>query len=111
MTIVESDPRHKFGLSSETIAKICAVTSSYTSIENVIIYGSRAKGDHHLGSDIDLTIIGKKFTAKDLIQLELKLDQLNLPYQIDLSRFHAVHNPDLTAHIQRVGKSLCQAEK
>jgi predicted nucleotidyltransferase len=45
----------KFGLKDETIQKICDVFTRYPQVEKAILYGSRAKGNFHNGSDIDLT--------------------------------------------------------
>jgi len=39
-----------------------------------------------------------------LMKLENQLDDLLLPYKIDLSLYRNISNPDLTDHIQRVGK-------
>lgn len=45
----------KFGLKDETIEHVHDVFSRFPQIEEVIIYGSRAKGTYRNGSDIDLT--------------------------------------------------------
>jgi predicted nucleotidyltransferase len=46
------------GLDNEIISSICAVFEKYENIAEVILYGSRAKGNFKKGSDIDLTLIG-----------------------------------------------------
>jgi hypothetical protein len=38
------------------------------------------------------------------------LDDLLLPYSIDLSVFSELKHPELEAHIERVGKTLYQRE-
>ncbi|MCW0484384.1 nucleotidyltransferase domain-containing protein [Gaoshiqia sediminis] len=48
----------KFGLSETTISLLCSVFENYPEIEEVIIYGSRAKGNYREGSDIDITLKG-----------------------------------------------------
>jgi len=47
-----------YGLSQKAFDKIKMVLYSHKNIENVILYGSRAKGNYKEGSDIDLTIKG-----------------------------------------------------
>jgi len=47
-----------YGLKDIHIKKIHAVFSIYSNIEKVILYGSRAKGNYRIGSDIDLVLIG-----------------------------------------------------
>ena len=94
----------QFGLSTEDINKIKEVIVRFPEIERVIIYGSRAKGNYKPSSDIDLTLVGEKLTLTLLQTLENEIDDLLLPYKFDISIFHQISNPDLIAHIDRVGK-------
>ena len=94
----------QFGLKPEHIEAICQCFAQYPAIEQVILYGSRAKGNFKDGSDIDLTIIDANATFSELSQLENKLDDLLLPYKIDLSLKRQINNPDLLNHIDRIGK-------
>ena len=102
MPIELSNP--EFGLKPESITKINAVFYSYPQIRQVILYGSRAKGTQRNGSDIDLTIQGEDVTLAQLLKIENELDELLLPYKIDLSLYHHIDNPDLIEHIRRIGK-------
>jgi predicted nucleotidyltransferase len=54
-----------FGLPLATLDKLNSVFAQHSAIENVLIYGSRAKGDYRLGSDIDLTIKGGDYRWRD----------------------------------------------
>ncbi|NOX08447.1 MAG: nucleotidyltransferase domain-containing protein [Gammaproteobacteria bacterium] len=91
------------GLSVETIKKIQQVFSGYPEIDQVFLYGSRAKGDYRNGSDIDLTIMGDLLSQSQLTRIENDLDDLLLPYKIDLCLYLTIENQDLVDHIQRVG--------
>jgi len=93
----------KTGLKSETISELKNVFASHPEIEKVIIYGSRAKGNFKKGSDIDLVLVAPQFTLTDLNKIENHLDDLLLPWKIDLALFHQIENPDLLEHINRVG--------
>lgn len=93
----------KFGLDYETCEKISSVFTKYEEIEEVIIYGSRALGTYKNGSDIDLTIKGSSFKFQQLSQILNDLDELLLPYSIDLSDYSKLKNEELKAHINRVG--------
>ncbi|WP_298438887.1 nucleotidyltransferase domain-containing protein [Geobacter sp.] len=53
------DKDEPFGLKRSTVGKITGVFAAVPEIEEVILYGSRAKGNYRKGSDIDLTIKGK----------------------------------------------------
>ena len=92
-----------FGLKQEQIAKMINVFSQFPEIEEVIIYGSRAKGNYRSGSDIDLTLKGSTLNLNLLFKIENALDDILLPYFIDLSIYHTLNNPDLVNHIDRVG--------
>ena len=94
----------KYGLPQTAVVKICAVLSRYPQVEKAILYGSRAKGNYKNGSDIDLTLHGgKELTLNMLYRIMDELDDLFLPYTIDLSIFNNIHDPDVIEHIQRVG--------
>jgi len=92
-----------FGLESKVISRIQDVMSSFTEIEKVTLFGSRAKGNYRPGSDIDLTLIGDDIDLKILNQLLLKLDELMLPYTFDISIFKQITNLEFIEHINRVG--------
>lgn len=76
--------------------------AQYVSVEEVLIFGSRAKGNYKPGSDIDLSIKGE-IDQQTLFRLENELDDLLLPYTIDLLLYHKITNLDLIAHIDRIG--------
>ena len=86
------------------IQKICTVLTRYPQVEKAVLYGSRAKGSHRIGSDIDLTLHGgAELTLRVRHRIAVELDDLLLPYMIDLSIFSDIGDPDLIEHIQRVG--------
>lgn len=92
-----------FGLKDDDIHKIQAIFTESHRVEKAILYGSRAKGNFREGSDIDLVLFGKQLTLTELLSIENKLDDLYLPYHIDLSIFHQIKNNDLISHIDRCG--------
>jgi predicted nucleotidyltransferase len=96
----------RFGLSEEAIREIQAVLALYPEVEKAILYGSRARGTFTPGSDIDLTLTGEKLTHNHLLGIMSDLDDLLLPWMIDLSLLAATDHPDLREHIERVGQTL-----
>lgn len=92
-----------FGLKDTHISSIQSVFMNYESIEKAILYGSRAKGNYKNSSDIDLTLIGNSLNLTTLLKIENELDDLLLPYKIDLSMLKEIENQDLIDHINRVG--------
>ena len=97
-----------FGLSERTVEAICAVFAQHPEVERVVVYGSRAKGNYKPGSDIDLTMQGPQLTRQLCATIDDELDDLLLPYSIDLSVFAELHHPELEAHIARVGQVFYQ---
>lgn len=94
----------EFGLPQENIESINGIFAQYTSLHSVIIYGSRAKGNYKPSSDIDLTIEDEDLSFSEFLEIENKLDDLLLPYKIDLSQKRKITNVDLQDHINRVGR-------
>ncbi len=95
-----------YGLSEETIRRICDVLSQHPSVEKAVLYGSRAKGTFRPGSDIDLSLYGATITVNDLGDIDSELDDLLLPYTFDLLIFDTLSHVNLREHIERVGKIL-----
>jgi predicted nucleotidyltransferase len=91
------------GLSDSTEKSIRKVLAQHPEVEKAVLYGSRAKGTHHPGSDIDITLCGKHLDHALLTRIENELDDLMLPHRIDLSLFEKLTHPGLLDHIRRVG--------
>jgi predicted nucleotidyltransferase len=100
----------RFGLTEKTIQDICRVFAKYSAVDVAILYGSRAKGNYRKGSDIDLTLQGAELSYTLLLTLTEDLDELLLPYKIDLSIFHLLEHSDLKEHIERVGQVFYRKE-
>lgn len=100
----------QFGLSDETVTRLIKVFAAYPDISEVIVYGSRAKGSYNEGSDIDLCLKGTHLDATILQQVSNDIDDLLLPYIVDISIYSAIKNKELHEHIQRVGKTLYRRE-
>jgi predicted nucleotidyltransferase len=93
-----------FGLKETTIEKIQAVLAAFPQVESAILYGSRAKSSYKNGSDIDLTLRGNDSLNMDILyKIMEELDDLLLPYMIDLSIFASIRDAELIGHIERVG--------
>lgn len=93
----------KSGLPEKTIRSLRSIFAKSPGIEKVILYGSRAKGNFRPGSDIDLTLVAPTMDLSRLMKIENEIEELLLPYKVDLSLFHKIENPDLLDHIHRVG--------
>ena len=106
------DEDKQYGLSERTLSTLDSIFCKYPGIRQAVLYGSRAKGKYRTGSDIDLTLkTGDEFSFKDLLNITGDFDDSDLPYFVDVSIYDKLSNPDLKAHIDRVGKVLYSHEK
>lgn len=97
-----------FGLLEHEITLMQSIFKKYPQVEQVVLYGSRSMGNYRLNSDIDLTLKGNNLTLNQLNNINDDLDELNMPYTIDLSIFSMITNNDLIDHIRRQGKLFYQ---
>jgi predicted nucleotidyltransferase len=92
-----------FGLPYSVVEKIRAVFALYPEIKRVFLYGSRALGNYRENSDIDLCIDNEQLSLTQLLKIENQLDDLLLPWKIDLSLKHQIDNQALLDHIRDYG--------
>lgn len=94
---------HPFGLPPATLEKLNSVFTQHNAIDSVLIYGSRAKGNYRTGSDIDLCVKSGEISFTEFMHMENQIDDLMLPYTVDLSQYKQLNNAELIANIDRVG--------
>lgn len=94
------------GLSAAILECIISVFQRHPEIEQVKLYGSRAKGTYHERSDIDLVVYGPAINRHLLASLLMEFDESNIPYHIDLQHYEQIKNTALKDHIDRVGKTI-----
>ena len=82
------------------------IFSKYPEIEEVILFGSRAKGTNRPGSDVDIVLKGKGGNAV-AIALSTFLNQEScFPYFFDVIDYQSIDHQPLIDHINRVGKLI-----
>ena len=80
----------KFGLEEKTIKDIIEILKRYKEVESVRIFGSRARGDYKKASDIDIALFGENLTFFINTKIFYEIDDLYLPYKIDLINFNSI---------------------
>ena len=80
----------KFGLDEKTIKDIIEILKKYQEVESAKIFGSRARGDYREASDIDIALFGNKLTFSINTKIFYEIDDLYLPYKIDLINFNSI---------------------
>lgn len=93
-----------YGLSNIVIEDLQKVFKSHSNIDEVIIFGSRAKGNYSEGSDIDLAIKGDNISFNQLMDIHIQIEELELLYKVDLVDYNKYAASPVAAHIDRVGK-------
>ena len=97
----------QYGLSDRTFNTLFSVLRKYPGVKQAVLYGSRAKGNYRNGSDIDISLkIDNTFTRTDLLRIAGDFDDSDMPYFVDVSVYSKLSNPELKAHIDRVGKII-----
>jgi uncharacterized protein len=100
----------RHGLSTRTMEQIQAVLARFPEVGRAVLFGSRAKGTAKLGSDIDLALYGEGLDWRVLGCIEDELDDLLLPYTFSLLHHHDRTDPEVAAHIARVGIAFYERE-
>jgi predicted nucleotidyltransferase len=95
-----------FGIPQEAWAQILSVLAQQPKITQVRLFGSRAKGNYRPASDIDLCLNAEGLTLSEKFALENAIDDLLLPWKVDLAIWHMIDQPALKEHIERVGVDL-----
>lgn len=75
-------------------------------VRRVVLFGSRAKGTHREGSDIDLAVFGEGLTQIHAAQWRDELEERLFPWSVDVVVVDSETHRPLLEHIDRVGIDL-----
>lgn len=92
----------KYGLKEATWDAINGVLMRFVQVEGALLYGSRATGRFHASSDIDLALLGD-IDLTTLLNLDVALDDLLLPYKIDTVVLERVSDEGFKARVLATG--------
>ena len=97
--------QNEFGIYPEAYKWIMRAFNMFPEIDEVLIFGSRAKGDFKPGSDVDLAIKGNDLEYNYTEKVRNLLQEgLYTPYFFDVVDYNKITNAALKEHIDRVGK-------
>jgi predicted nucleotidyltransferase len=98
---------NEFGLREKDIDFMINLFRQHSEIEKVFLYGSRAYGNHHLGSDVDLALTGESITPKivNLIH-DILEEESPTPLWFDVLHYETIKNEKLKAEIDSFGKVI-----
>ena len=100
---------NEFGLETMEMDKIIMSIASIDGVDKAVIYGSRAQGNYKPFYDVDISLVGKSLSYSDLLRLHSIIDDLLLPYEIDLNIFDLIQNENLKEHILRCGRVIYES--
>lgn len=95
-----------YGLTDNDIKSIATILNQNERVEQAILFGSRAKGTHRPGSDMDIALKGHELRFDDLLNVSIALDKLELPIRFDLVLYHRIKEPALLKQINQHGQPL-----
>lgn len=100
------------GLQQDDLKIIISVLIQYPEVTDAFIFGSRAKGNFHNGSDVDIALKGENLNADIVSRISYELNEETiLPYKIDVLNYHTISNKELVEHIDRVGINFYRNKK
>lgn len=91
----------EFGIRKRVLQEINALAEKYH-VSKVVLFGSRARGDYHRTSDIDLAIWGGN-TALFALDVEEETSTL---LKFDIVNMESAVQPELIEAIEKEGKVL-----
>ena len=92
-----------FGLSKRIYEQIISIIKKYDL--KFVIFGSRARGDYKVNSDIDIAVFGK-IDEKNEYDIRNEFDKLDIPYTIDLVFVEKGIRKELEESIKKEGVKL-----
>ncbi len=93
------------GLTKEQNTAILNEVRRFQKATKLVVFGSRAMGNHKHGSDIDLAVWGLE--PGEVRKLNIRLNEyLSLPHKFDVVGFESVNDPELKQHILESGKTI-----
>ena len=93
-----------FGITDSSYLFLLKALSRYPEVDEVLIFGSRAKGNFKKGSDIDLAIKGKGCSEELAMNIKGYLnEEVSIPYYVDVVDYASLRNKDLREHIDHIG--------
>lgn len=95
----------KFGLKDRYYEELKALYFLFPNIDEIIIFGSRARGDYRENSDIDIALKGN-LTKIDIALIRDHLDESRIPYTTDVVEYEKIIDIKFREEIDKEGRIL-----
>lgn len=93
----------KTGVSERFIHELLQYCSSNSLIEKVVLFGSRARGDHQQTSDIDLAIYTRNATHSQQNLIEFDMKEMSTALKMDIVFTNRLTKEKLISNILKDG--------
>jgi len=101
---------HIAGLPDADSQRLLQCIQAHAAVQRVLLYGSRALGRQRSGSDVDLCLEAEGMTLAKLLELGAELDNLLLPWRIDLQVRHLIDHEAMLDQIYWAGLALWERD-
>lgn len=91
------------------LEKIIEVVRRCQKVNEITLFGSRAKGTQRESSDWDIALKGSGLSFSDILPIQVRIDELWLPCAVDIVIYDQIENQSLKEHIDRVGQVVWSA--
>jgi len=98
------------GLRDKDIDVLCNTFRRFPSVQEVRVFGSRAKGVPSRRSDLDLAISSNESVTNQWTALQEALENAPLIYELDIVRLDSIMSERLKERIAREGITIYQRE-
>jgi len=95
----------RYGLKKCDFYQMINILKSFKTIKSVVLFGSRARGDHKPTSDVDLAIVFKE-NLDQLYKVTDTLANANIIYTFDVVDYDKITNENLKNEIDQEGKTI-----
>lgn len=100
----------KTGLTEPVIRTIIKTILERGAVNRIILYGSRARGDHRPASDIDLALDAPRWSPTDLAVVKDRLEEaVPVLLKFDLVLMSAINKKSLMDNILKEGMVLYES--
>ena len=79
------------------------IFNKYDEVDKVVLFGSRARGDNKVNSDIDLCLFGERLTHLTFSKINMDIEELNTPLSFDILNFNELNKDELVKKILTEG--------
>lgn len=99
------------GITQRFLTELLMLCKKNESIESVLLFGSRARGDYRNTSDIDLALFTNNLSHSEQNLIEADLQNLSTPLKMDVLFMNRLNKEELIINIRNEGVVLYEKGK